>query len=92
MSLGVALKRVFVNRLEMTTVAIRDLLLADVLADPLQFEPDRRSDIPAGPEMLAREVPLLAAQPGVRNRTPPLRKPITEATGCLGGMPMHKCT
>jgi hypothetical protein len=40
MSLGVALKRAF-NRLELSAVAIRDLLLADVLADLLQFEPDR---------------------------------------------------
>src|SRR5580693_3618472 len=86
MSLGVALKRVFVSRLEMTTVAIRDLLLADV-------SPTRSSSNPTvqttylraqkcSPEKFrslphSRAIALL-----------PLRNPITEATGCLSGMAM----
>src|SRR6202042_1957201 len=74
MSLGVALRRAS-NRLKLSAVAIRDLLLADVLADLLQFEPDRRNGIPARPEMLAREIPLLAIQPRNGNRTLPLEKP-----------------
>ena len=45
------------------SVAIRGFLLADVLADLLQFKADGGDGIPAGPEMLTREIPLLAAQP-----------------------------
>jgi hypothetical protein len=39
-------------------------LLADVLADLFKFKPDRGDSVATGPEMLAREIPLLAAQPG----------------------------
>jgi hypothetical protein len=49
-------------------VPIRALLLADVLADLLQFKPDRGNGITAGPELLAREISILAAQPGNRDR------------------------
>ena len=74
MSLGVALSAPF-NRLKLSAVTIRDLLLADVLADLLQFEPDRRNGIPARPEMLAREIPFLAIQPSNGNCTFSLEEP-----------------
>jgi hypothetical protein len=41
---------------------IRGILLADVCADLLQFEPDGRYSVTASPEMLAREVSFLAGQ------------------------------
>jgi hypothetical protein len=41
MSLGVALKRASVNSSELPVCSIRALLLANVLADLLQFKPDR---------------------------------------------------
>ena len=41
---------------------IRGILLADVCADLLQFEPDGRYSVAAGPEMLAREVSLFTEQ------------------------------
>ena len=41
---------------------IRGILLADVCADLLQFEPDGRYTVAAGPEMLAREVSLFTGQ------------------------------
>ena len=75
MGLGVALKRAFVSRSELPACAIRALLLADVLADLLQFKPDRRNGIASGPEMLTREIPFLAAQTGNCNRTLPFEKP-----------------
>jgi hypothetical protein len=34
------------------------------LAHLLQFKPDRKDGVAAGPEMLARKIPVLAAQPG----------------------------
>src|SRR3981081_4352397 len=40
--------------------SIRGILLADVGADLLQFEPDGRYGVTASPEMLAREVSLLS--------------------------------
>src|SRR6516225_9574163 len=75
-----------------TSCSIRFLLVADVLANLLQFEPDGRNRVSAGPEVLTREVPLPAAQPSHGNRTLPLQEPITEATGYFGGIAMHICT
>src|SRR5438270_11510183 len=50
-------------------------LVADVLADLLQLKPNRGHGIAASPEMLAAEVPFLAAQAGHRNSTLPFQKP-----------------
>src|SRR5918995_3459476 len=75
MGLGVALKRAFVDSSELSVCSIRALLLADVLADLFQFKPDGRNGVAPGPEMLAREISFLAAQPGNRNRTLPFKKP-----------------
>ena len=72
LSLGVALKRAFVNGLELSVCSIRGFLLADVLADLLQFKADRGDSVTAGPEMFAREIPLLTAQPGNGDCTLPL--------------------
>ena len=85
MGLGVALKRAFVNSSELPACAIRALLLADVLADLLQFESDRGNGIASGPEMFTREIPLLAAQSGNRNRTLPFQKPDHRSHRVLGG-------
>src|SRR3982750_3054707 len=49
---------------ERSTCSLRCFLLADVVATLLPFEPGRGHRVPAGPEMLAREVPLFRAQPG----------------------------
>ena len=73
--LGVALKRAFVNGSKLPACAIRILLFADVLADLLQFKPDRGDGIPTGPEMLARKIPLLAAQPGNGDSALPFEEP-----------------
>ena len=75
MSLDVALKRALVNCLELSACSIRILLLADVLADLLQFKTDGGNGVAPGPEMLAREIPLLAAQACNRDRTFPFEKP-----------------
>jgi len=53
------------------SVAIRGLLLADVLAYLLQLKSYRGHRVPAGPEMLSREVSLLSAQSGDRNGASP---------------------
>ena len=47
MILGVALKRAYVDGSKLSAVAIRAILLADVLADLLQFEPDGRYGVNA---------------------------------------------
>ena len=57
-----------------TACSIRFLLLADVLADLLQFEPHGRDRVPAGPEVLTREVLLTTAQSGYGNRAFPLQE------------------
>src|SRR6266705_1891528 len=49
LSLGVALKRAFVNGLELFVCSIRGFLLADVLADLLQFKADRGDSVTAVP-------------------------------------------
>ncbi len=92
MALGVALKRNSANGSELSAVAIRAVLLADVLANLLQCKPDRRNSIAPGPEMLARRnsVPRRTAG-AIAIALFPLRNPITEATGCFGGMAMHMC-
>src|SRR6516165_4600525 len=58
-----------------TSCSIRFLLVADVLANLLQFEPDRRNRVSTSPQMLAREVLLAAAQSSHGNRTLPLQEP-----------------
>src|SRR6516225_6108271 len=58
-----------------TSCSIRFLLVADVLANVLQFEPDGRNRVSTGPEVLAREVPLPTAQSSHSNRTLPLQEP-----------------
>src|ERR1700681_275813 len=96
MSLGVALKRAFVDGSELPTRSIRVLLLAtgntnpanssrsgsqrkagrkDVLADLLQFKPDRGDGVATSPEMLARKITLFAAQPGNGDRALPFEEP-----------------
>ena len=75
LSLGVALKRASVNGSELSVLSIRGFLLADVLADLLQFKADCGHCVAAGPEMLARKIPLLATQPGNGDRTLPFQKP-----------------
>ena len=72
LSLGVALKRACINGSELSVCSIRGFLLADVLADLLQFKADRGDSVTAGPEMFAREIPLLTAQPGNGDCTLPL--------------------
>ena len=75
MGLGVALKRAYSITSKLAVCSIRALLLADVLADLFQFKSYRGNSIAPSPEMLAREVPFLAAQPGNRDRTLPFEKP-----------------
>src|SRR2546421_2797758 len=84
LSLGVALKRAFVNGSELSVLSIRGFLLADVLSDLLQFKTDGGDSVTASPEMFAREIPLLTTQPGNGDCTLPFKNPITEAIGCLG--------
>src|SRR5229473_917678 len=69
----------------------RPRIICKVL-DLIQFKADRGDSVTSGPEMFAREIPLLSAQPGNGDRTLPLQESITEATGCLGGIAMHICT
>ena len=49
---------------EAPVIAIRGLLLADVLAHLLQLKTNCGHRVAAVPEMLTREVPLLSAQAG----------------------------
>ena len=72
---GVALKRAYVDSLELPVCSVRALLRADVLPDLLQFKPNRRNSVSSRPEMFAPEIPLLAAQPGDGNRALPFEKP-----------------
>ena len=53
---------------------IRGVLLADVCADLLQFEPDGLYSVTASPEMLAREVSLFTGQAGDSDGTLPFQK------------------
>src|SRR4051812_42892898 len=83
--LGVALKRAVVNSSERPACSIRVVLFADVLADLLQLKSNRGNGIAASPEMLACEVPFLAAQAGNRNCTLPFQKPDHGCHGVLRG-------
>src|SRR5215469_15001423 len=56
------------------SATIRGILLADVLAHLLQFEPDRGDRVAASPEVFAREVPLLSGKPCDGNRALPFQK------------------
>ena len=85
LSLGVALKRACINSSKLSVLSIRGFLLADVLADLLQFKADRGDSVTAGPEMFAREIPLLTAQSGNRNCTLPLQKSDHRSYWVLGG-------
>ena len=85
MSLGVALKRAFANGSELPTCSIRVVLLADVLADLLQFKADRGDGVATGPEMLARKIPLFAAQPGNGDRALPFQEPDHRSDWMLRG-------
>jgi hypothetical protein len=60
---------------ELGACSIRYILVADVLADLVEFESDSRYRVAARPEMLAYEVPLLSAQPGDGNRALAFQKP-----------------
>src|SRR4030095_3121149 len=80
-------------------VSARRILLADVCANLLQFEPDGRNRVTAGPEMLAREVALLATQPGDSDCALPFQKPDHRRNWMFGGnrdahvhMVRHKVT
>ena len=83
LSLGVALKRAFVNGSELPVCSIRSFLVADVLADLFQLEPDGGNGITPGPEMLAREVLFSATQSGHRDRALPFQKPDNRSHGIL---------
>src|SRR5580692_5414648 len=65
-------------------VAIRGLLLADVLAHLLQLKSYRGRHVAAGPEMLSRDVSLLSAQSGDRNGALPFQKPYHRRDWVLG--------
>src|SRR5260370_38712376 len=67
--------RALLNDSELFACSIHRILLAEVCANLLQFEPDGRYRVTAGPEMLAREVALLAAQPGDADCALPFQKP-----------------
>ena len=77
---------------KLSTGSIRFFLFADVLADLLQLEPDGGHGVTTGPEMLPREVPLLAAQSGYGDSALPFEKPDHRSHRVLGGnryTPMH---
>src|SRR3982751_2809843 len=59
---------------ELRASIIRAVLLADVLADLLQFESNGRNGIAPSPEMLTGEIPFLAVQAGDRNGTLPFQE------------------
>jgi hypothetical protein len=58
-----------------TSCSIRFLLIADVLADLLQFESDGRDRVSTGPEVLAREVLLSTTQSSYGDCTLSLQQP-----------------
>ena len=58
MGLGVALKRASFNGSELSAVAIRAVLFADVLADPFQFKSHGGDGVTPGPEVFTREIPF----------------------------------
>ena len=88
-SLGVALKRAFMNSSELSVGSIRVFLFADVLADLLQFEPNGGHRITAGPEVLASEVSFLTSG---ESRCTCVRGPASDAlrlSGILSAVPTH---
>ena len=70
---------------ELSAASIRFFLFADVLADLFQLEPDRGDSVTAGPEMLAREVPLFPAQSGYGDGALPFQKSDHRSDRMLGG-------
>src|SRR6266404_8499085 len=56
-----------------------------VLANLFQFKADRGDSLTAGPQMFAREIPLLTAQPGNSDCTLPLQKSDHGSYRVLGG-------
>ena len=77
---------------ELSAASIRFFLFADVLTDLFQLEPDRGDSVTAGPEMLAREVPLFPAQSGYGDGALPFQKSDHRSDRMLGGMAIHICT
>ena len=77
---------------ELSACSIRRVLLADVTADLFQFEPDGGYRRTAGPEVFAGEVSFLPQSRAIAMALLPFRNPITDATGCLGGIAIHMCT
>ncbi len=72
--------------------SIRFFLFADVLANLLELEPDRGYGVTTGPEMLAREISLLASHSGYSDRALSFQKPDHRGHRGLGGnrdTPMH---
>ena len=71
--------------LKLSAGSIRFFLFADVLANLLQLEPDRGHGVTTGPEVLSREVSLLAAQSGYGDSALPFQKPDHRSHRVLGG-------
>src|SRR5438876_10424437 len=69
---------------EAPVIAIRGLLLADVLFHLLQLETNRGHRVAASPEMFTREVSLLSAQSGNGNGALPCQKPNHRGDRVLG--------
>src|SRR6266516_4716178 len=72
--------------------SVRSLLVADVLADLIGVEPDRRDGIASGPEVFAAEVLLSTTQAGNGYGALPFQKPNHRNDWVLGGMARHMCT
>ena len=70
---------------KLSAAPIRFFLFADVLADLLQFEPDRGHGVTTDPEMFPGEVSLLAAQAGYGDGALPFQKPDYRSHRVLGG-------
>jgi hypothetical protein len=77
---------------ELSGCSILRLLLADVLTDLFQFEPDGRYCVTPSLEVLARKVAFLAAQASDGDSTLPFQKPDHRCHRVLWGMAMHICT
>jgi hypothetical protein len=74
---------------KLSTGSIRFFLFADVLADLLQLEPDGGHGLTTGPEMLPREVPLLAAPSGYGDSALPFEKTDHRSHRELGGESLY---
>src|SRR5438132_4498234 len=66
--------RAYFSASEVSAIAIRGLLLADVLFHLLQLKTNCGHRVTAGPEMFTREVSLLSAQSGDGNGALPLQE------------------